>query len=448
MRINKSFTRHFFNFGNLLSDMVVPNLGAFIAWGLMSAMFSRSGWFPNPALNQVSLHIGHYLLPLALAYSGGRMTGGQRGGLVAIIATIGLITAMHESALFGAMIIGPTSGWITRVSDGFFRLKTRQGFELIVNNFSAALLSIVMCLVAYFGLAPLIAAMSAALAHAANWLISARLIPLANVIVEPAKVFFMNNAVNHGILNPLGTEQAQNVGQSLLFLIETNPGPGLGILLGFSCFGRGTAKHAAPAAMVIQALGGIHEIYFPYVLKQPRLLLAAIAGGVSGTATFNLLNVGLRADPAPGSLISILALTPSSLHNYLGVLLGIAISTVVSFAGAALLLPHTHATKQNTGLDAPSRFNQNVIITGTADMGSPAMGARVLESLLRQRHNHNQSVSVQLLNQLGDTHNAIIFVRSDLVDLVREQAPDAQEIIGIQNYLRADSYQQFVFNHA
>jgi PTS system mannitol-specific IIC component len=258
MQKNARFRRHIIAVGDALSDMVMPNIGAFIAWGLMLSMFGKTGWFPNTDLATLVTNLGHYLLPIMIGYTGGKMTGGQRGGLVASIATLGLITAMQDLTLLGAMIIGPLSGWITHYMDEEFRRHVRQGFELIVNNFSAGFLGIGMSLVAYFGLAPIISWMSTALALAANWLINIHLIPLANVIVEPAKVLFLNNAINHGLLNPLGTEQAAHLGQSILFLIETNPGPGLGILMAYAIFGSGTPKRSAPAAIVIHFLGGIH----------------------------------------------------------------------------------------------------------------------------------------------------------------------------------------------
>jgi PTS system mannitol-specific IIC component len=435
--------------GDSLSDMVMPNIGAFIAWGLMSSMFSRTGWIPNAALNDMVNDLGRYLLPIMLGFTGGKMTGGQRGGLVASIATLGLVAAMQDIALIGAMIIGPLSGWLTKYVDEMFRKRVRQGFELLVNNFSAGIMGIIMSIIAFFGLAPLIEWITHGLAFLANWLINAHLIPLANVIIEPAKVFFLNNAINHGILNPIGIDQAARSGKSLLFLLETNPGPGLGILIAFALFGTGHAKKAAPGAMVIHALGGIHEIYFPYVLKRPLLLLAVMAGGVAGTATFDVLGVGLRADPAPGSIISILLLTPASVHNYFGVLLGFAISTAVSFGVAAVLMPHSTADllTQHTDFKAAPDDALHIIVTGTDGMGSPAMGARILQSQLRERGSKNYVVTSEPINRLGNTRGAIIFVRSDLVQLVREQAPDAKDIIGVRNYLRAEQYTHFSMAH-
>jgi hypothetical protein len=56
-------------------------------------------------------------------------------------------------------------------------------------------------------------------------------------------------------------------------------------------------------------------------------------------------------------------------------------------------------------------------------------------------------VTSEPINRLGNTRGAIIFVRSDLVQLVREQAPDAKDIIGVRNYLRAEQYTHFSMAH-
>lgn len=436
---------HVQKIGDRLTDMVMPNMGAFIAWGLMAACFSPTGFFPHAGLGGVVTAIGRYLLPLMLAYTGARVTGGQRGGLVAAIATIGLIASMHDLALLGAMILGPLCGWLTKKLDRCLHQHVRQGFELLVDNFSAGILGMLMALIGYLGLAPIVDCVSRMLALGANWLIDAHLIPLANVVIEPAKVLFMNNVINHGILNPIGTEQAAQTGHSLLFLLETNPGPGLGILLAFAIFGHGRAKKAAPGAIIIHALGGIHEIYFPYILQRPQLLLAVIAGGVSGTATFDLLNIGLRADPAPGSIISILLLTPASLHNYLGVIAGVTVSTVVAFAIAVLLLPRRNAESvDTTNAIATSTNDQAVIITGTEGMGSPDMGARILRAKLQEHGITNVTVTAQPINTIAEANDAIIFVMEDLVAVVQEQAPEAKDIIGIRNYLNTPAYDDFL----
>ncbi|MEH7072085.1 PTS transporter subunit EIIC, partial [Priestia megaterium] len=100
---------------------------------------------------------------------------------------------------------------------------------------------------------------------------------------------------NHGIISPIGAEQIRTSGKSILLLLEANPGPGFGVLLAYSFFGKGTAKKSAPGAALIQFVGGVHEIYFPYILMRPLLIIGAILGGMSGVFTFVLLDGGLQA---------------------------------------------------------------------------------------------------------------------------------------------------------
>lgn len=432
--------------GTILTDMVMPNIGAFIAWGLLSAMFSSSGWFPNSQLNQIATLMGQYILPILLAATGGRIKGGQRGCLVASIATIGLICGMKDSALLGAMIIGPTVGWIMRTTDTSLRKHVNQGFELLVNNFSAAIIGMFTSLVAYFLLAPAIAWISQALATATNWLFAKHLLAFTNVIIEPAKVFFLNNAINHGILNPLGTNQAMVSGHSILFLLETNPGPGIGLLLAFVMLGQHRARKFAGNALIIHALGGIHEVYFPYVLKHPQLLLSVICGGVTGTFTFSMMHVGLRADPSPGSIITILLLTPSGWHNYLGVIAGILTSTLVSFTITAvwLIVIAPKSNHRNANDVKLATTSNHVIVTGEAGMGSPSMGARILHDKLRRVGHNEFAITSEPINRLQNTANATIFVRHEWLQLVQVAAPDAHAIISINNYLNTPEYDQFV----
>ena len=185
--------------------------------------------------------------------------------------------------------------------------------------------------------------------------------PLASVIIEPAKILFLNNAINHGVLTPLGVQQVADKGKSILFLLEANPGPGLGVLLAYTFFGTGLARSTAPGAAVIHFFGGIHEIYFPYVLMNPRLILAAIAGGASGLLIASITGAGLVATPAPGSIFAYLAVTPKD--GYFGVLLDIAVACVVSFGVASALLGFGRAeqpvaeaatTGATTGIPTPS----------------------------------------------------------------------------------------------
>ncbi|MFC4858089.1 PTS mannitol transporter subunit IICB [Actinophytocola glycyrrhizae] len=323
-------------FGGYLAGMIMPNIGAFIAWGLITALFIPTGWLPNATLAELVGPTITFLLPILIGYTGGRMVHGQRGAVVAAIATMGVIVGADVPMFLGAMIIGPLAAllmkWFDRAIEG--RIKT--GFEMLVNNFSAGILGGAMALLGMVGIGPVVEALTRAASNAVDFLVDNSLLPLVSIIVEPAKALFLNNAINHGVFGPLGLEQARETGQSILYMIETNPGPGLGILVAFWLFGPRRMRPTAPGAIIIHFFGGIHEIYFPYLLMKPKLILAAIAGGMAGVATALVTNSGLVAPPAPGSIFAYMAVTPRGGH--LSVLLCIAVATAVSFIVAAALM--------------------------------------------------------------------------------------------------------------
>jgi PTS system mannitol-specific IIC component len=276
------------------------------------------------------------LLPVLIGYTGGRIVHGQRGAVVGAVATMGVVVGTDIPMFLGAMIIGPTAAYILKMIDSVIQQRTRAGFEMLVDNFSAGILGVVMAIVGLLAVGPIVEALASAAGRGVDTLVQNNLLPLVSIIVEPAKVLFLNNAINHGVLGPLGVTQALANGKSILFMIETNPGPGLGILLAYWFFGPRALRPSAPGAIIIHFFGGIHEIYFPYVLMNPRLILAAIAGGASGVFTAVVTGAGLVATPAPGSIFAYLAVTPKD--GYFGVLLDILVASVVSFGVASMLL--------------------------------------------------------------------------------------------------------------
>ena len=289
-------------FGRFLSGMVLPNIGAFIAWGLITALFIPTGWIPNESLSKLVGPMITYLLPLLIAYTGGKMVHDTRGGVIGAIAVMGVIIGTSIPMFLGAMIVGPAAAWCMKQFDRLVQDKIATGFEMLVNNFSLGILGMLLALVAYWVIGPVVGWISAGLAAGVQAIVTWNALPLANLFIEPGKILFLNNAINHGVLSPLGIADAAAHGQSVIFMLESNPGPGLGILLAYWLAGKGMAKESAPGAVIIHFLGGIHEIYFPYVLMNPKLLLAVIVGGMSGTLTFTLLHAGLVAPPSPGSI--------------------------------------------------------------------------------------------------------------------------------------------------
>jgi mannitol PTS system EIICBA or EIICB component len=338
-------------FGGYLASMVMPNIAAFIAWGLITAMFIPTGWVPNEMFAKLVGPMITLLLPILIGYTGGRLVHGQRGAVVGAVATVGVAIGADVPMFLGAMIVGPLTAFILKMFDKLIEGKVKPGFEMLIDNFSAGIIGGGMALLGLWRIGPIVSWFTNIAGDAVNWLVSHSLLPLASILVEPAKVLFLNNAINHGVLGPLGVAQVAEKGKSILFMIESNPGPGLGLLTAYLLFGPRSLRPTAPAAIVVHFLGGIHEIYFPYVLMKPRLILAMIAGGASGVLTFLVTGAGLVATPSPGSIFAYMAVTPRGAH--FGVLLGIAISAAVTFFVAALLLGFGRLEKDQETLVAP-----------------------------------------------------------------------------------------------
>lgn len=319
-------------FGGFLAGMVMPNIGAFIAWGLITALFIPTGWTPNETIASLVDPIILYLLPILIAYTGGRMVHGQRGAVIAAVAVMGVIVATDKPQFLGAMIVGPLAAVVLKYFDKLVDGRIKSGFEMLVNNFSLGIIGGAAAIGAFFGIAPVTTALTNGLGGAVGFLVDRGLLPLASILIEPAKILFLNNAINQGILTPLGADAVRESGKSILFMLESNPGPGLGILLAFLFFGPRAIRPSAPAAIIVQFFGGIHEIYFPYVLMKPVLIIAAIAGGATGITVFLLTGVGLVASPSPGSIIAytLVAARGDLLWIYLGILLSAAVSFVVA----------------------------------------------------------------------------------------------------------------------
>ncbi|QEE60790.1 PTS mannitol transporter subunit IICB [Salinibacterium sp. dk2585] len=497
-------------FGTFLSGMIMPNIGAFIAWGLITAMFIPDGWFgenspvaawrwdyapmfgggetPDGSVwtGLVSPMIT-YLLPILIGYTGGRLVYDTRGGVVGAIATVGVIAGTDIPMFLGAMIMGPLTAWLMKQVDKLWAGKIKPGFEMLVDNFSAGILAAILAVAGLVGFAPVVTALSNALEAAVDWLVNLGLLPLLSIFVEPGKILFLNNAINHGVFTPIGTQQAIDTGKSVLFLVEANPGPGLGLLLAFAFFGVGVAKASAPGAIIIQFFGGIHEIYFPYVLMKPILVLAVIAGGMTGVATNVLFNSGLRAPASPGSIFAVLLQTAND--SFLGVILSVVFSAAVSFLVAALILrasrkkdleagggdlgaavAQTEANKGKSssvlgGLSGAetaearteaagaaaaggattttaTRPIQNVVFACDAGMGSSAMGASVLRNKVKKAGIEGVTVVNKSIANLDGTEDLVI-THQDLTDRASQKTPNAQHV-SVDNFMNSPKYDEVV----
>lgn len=451
-------------FGRFLSGMVMPNIGAFIAWGLITALFIPTGWCPNESINALVSPMSAMLLPLLIAYTGGAAVHGQRGGVIGAIATMGVIVGSSIPMFIGAMIVGPAAAWVMKKLDKALESHIPAGFEMLINNFSLGILGAILAVFTLKGVTPLVEALNELMRAGVGFFVDRGLLPLASIFIEPAKVLFLNNAINHGIFSPMGIQQVEETGKSIFFLLEANPGPGLGVLLAYCLLGKGSAKSSAPGAVIIHFLGGIHEIYFPYILMNPLLLISVIAGGASGIFVEQMMGAGLSAPASPGSIIAILGMTPRG--GYLPVVLGVLVAAVVSFlvsmpilkfAGKEDNLEESQAKVKEMkstakGISGEKEMNaapaaiasdiKKIVFACDAGMGSSAMGATVLRKKLAAAGLgaievvHSPVSSIPADAQIVVTHN-------ELGERAAHSNPNARLIL-ITNFLAAPEYDELV----
>lgn len=453
--------------GRALSGMVMPNIGAFIAWGFITALFIEKGWLPNEQLAEMVTPMLKYVLPVLIGYTGGKMIAGDRGSVIGAIATVGIVVGAGDTTmLIGGMIMGPLGGWVIKKFDELVDGKIPSGFEMLVNNFSVGILGLILAIIGFYAIGPVVIAVTSILQAGVEFLVKRNLIFLTSLFIEPAKVLFLNNAINHGILSPLGIEQAKEMGSSIMFLLEANPGPGLGVLLAYCIFGKGSSKESAPGAVIIHFLGGIHEIYFPYILMNPALILAVMLGGASGVLTFSVLGAGLVAAASPGSIIAILAMTAKG--KYFAVIAGVVVATVVSFLVSSVFVKRAAARDEEQDLDAAQAQMKNmkaeaknqkvevgqddvavaidkevavsdikkIIFACDAGMGSSAMGAARFKSRIKDLNLGIEVAAAPVDNVPAD---AQIIVTHESLAQRAEDKYDDKEIIEIKNFLKDDN---------
>ncbi|EHE8481702.1 PTS transporter subunit EIIC [Enterococcus faecalis] len=431
-------------FGHRLSGMIMPNLSIFIAWSLLSLVAGYTTGNLRLALSEVETIMIRVVLPILIGFTGGKMFEEQRGGVVEAIATVGVIVSTDVPQLFGAMFIGPLAGYTFAKIEQILLPKVKEGYEMLTKNFLAGIVGGLLCCFGILVVAPAVESASFWLYQFSSWLIEANLLPLVHVFLEPLKVLFFNNAINHGLLTPLGLEGASQTGQSILFLLETNPGPGVGVLVAFLLFGPVGQRKTAGGATMIQLIGGIHEIYFPFVLMDPRLFLAVIAGGMSGTLVFQIFNGGLSAPASPGSLVAILANAPTEAR--LAVFSGIFVSFLCSFAIASLLLKRQRGIelvsmikmKEEDQVETVTPNYQQILFVCDAGMGSSAMGASLLSRQLKAV-NLEMPVTYQSVHQMKWQPKTLVVIQAELKQLAQKYVPE-KDMVSVQNFLEIKSY--------
>lgn len=443
-------------FGKFLSAMVMPNIGAFIAWGFITALFIEKGWFPNAQLASIQPFMLTFLLPVLIAAQGGKMVGGDRGRVMGAIAVMGCIAGVGgtdgEPMLMGAMIMGPLAGWVIKKFDQLMDGHMPAGFEMLINNFSVGIFGMIMAIIGYYAIGPIMSGILTVLSAGVTFLINHSLLPLVSVFLEPAKVLFLNNAINHGVFTPIGAEQVAEAGKSIMYMLETNPGPGLGVLLAYWFFSKDrTTKDSAPGAIIIHLFGGIHEIYFPYILMNPVVIIAPIVGNACAILFFSIMNAGLNGPAAPGSIIAFLMMSPrdSIITSLIGVVLAAAVSFVIAspivkMAGAKNLEDAQGKMQQMkagaNGTAAPAAAAplaeggavKKVVFACDAGMGSSAMGATKFRNRIKAERPDLTVTNTSVDNIPVDAD--VVVCQQVLADRARACAPQAH-LVAIGNFL-------------
>ena len=432
-------------FGKFLSGMVMPNIGAFIAWGFLTALFIETGWLPNEGFASIASPMLSYLIPVLIAAQGGYLTGGDRGRIAGAIAVIGCIAGAPDTTmLMGAMVMGPFAGWVVKTFDRFMEGRTPAGFEMLIDNFSVGLIGMFLSMLGYIAIGPIMTTILAVLMGGVQILMQYGLMPLLAIFIEPAKVLFLNNAINHGIFTPIGIAQAEATGRSIMYMLEANPGPGLGVLLAYCFFCRDAkTRQSAPGAVIIHFFGGIHEIYFPYVLMNPKVIIAPIVGNMCAIAWFSFTGAGLTSAASPGSIIAFLSMTPSDLMvtNIVGVLIAAVVSFVIAVPlvrsmAVADLDEASQQMREMKGTAEAAVISDTeggkIVFACDAGMGSSAMGATRFRNRIKA-----ERPDLTVEHSSVDTVPAdasIVVCQRVLSERARKSAPGAQ-IVTIDNFL-------------
>lgn len=443
-------------FGKFLSAMVMPNIGAFIAWGFITALFIDTGWIPNADLASIQPFMLTFLLPVLIAAQGGKMVGGDRGRVMGAIAVMGCIAGVNgtegQPMLMGAMIMGPLAGWVIKKFDQAMEGRMPAGFEMLINNFSVGIFGMVLAIIGYYAIGPIMSAILSVLSAGVAFLVNHSLLPLVSVFLEPAKVLFLNNAINHGVFTPIGAEQVAEAGKSIMYMLETNPGPGLGVLLAYMFFSKDrTTRGSAPGAIIIHFFGGIHEIYFPYILMNPVVIIAPIVGNACAILFFSIMNAGLNGPAAPGSIIAFIMMSPrdSIIVSIIGVVIAAAVSFVIAspivkMAGAKNLedaqgkMQQMKAEAKGTAVPAASApvadggAVKKVIFACDAGMGSSAMGATKFRNRIKAERPDLIVTNTSVDNIPADAD--VVVCQQVLADRARASAPQAH-LVAIGNFL-------------
>lgn len=443
--------------GRFYKGIILNNIGIFMFVGILSVVFNDYGWFPNKDMYAISQLAYNVVLPVLVSFEAGRRVGGNNGGIVAALALCGIIAADMQPGLISAMMIGPVAGILWKHSMGRISAICPEPLQMLCNNLWIGILGGTLAGAAYFGIEPLMDQFAKLLSQVVNMLLSAGLIGILSVLIEPGKVFFLNNLMNHGVLIPLGMEQVAEGGRSILFLLEANPGPGLGVLLAMLLHYK-DRQNEYGAAIVTHALGGLHEVYFPYVLSNLRMLFPLIAGGIAGNIIFYFGGGELQGPVSPGSLILILFMAGKS--AFFPVLSGVTVSALVSFAGGMVLLRRTprytqEPEKINSGRHESIKEKESdegvmkissIAVVCDGGVGTSAMGASILRRKLAEENLLDITVNASAADRIPADVDLIVCQKDFKVHAPElfNAIHDDVKISTVETLLRTDAYKELV----
>lgn len=445
--------------GKFYSSIIIKNIGIFIFIGLLFVVFNEQGWFPNTEIYAISEMVYNIILPALIGYEAGKQTGGQTGGILAVLAVAGIVAADDAIGILGGMILGPVAGVMWKHSSAWLSRWANSSLQMLVRNVFMGVLGAALAISGYYLLSPILGILTAGVGHCVDYLVTHKIIAALSIIIEPAKVFFLNNIMNHGILVPLGMNQVQESGQSILFLLESNPGPGLGMMAALY-YGIKKRRKEYAAAMFAQAAGGLHEVYFPFVLSDMMLLIPLIAGGFAGNLCFEFLGSGLQGPVSPGSVITILIMAGKG--QVLRTAVGIAVSAIVAFCGSLLVLKIRggyHADEETAAAeeiqelqDIPEQDQKEenrrqeiermpILKVGfvcDAGVGSSAMGASLFRRKLAQTELHGLQVQPYAADQIPQDLDLIV-CQKDFYELLPEREEQV-EVCTVSNLMASEEY--------
>lgn len=343
--------------GKFYSSIFIDNIGLILFAGILSVLFQEHGWLPNHEIYGISQMVYTLVLPLQISYAGGKKVGEHTGGIVAILFAVGILYRDPNSAILAGMIAAPIGGYLWIKMEKNVRKWIPSSMQMLGKNLLVGVLGGILSVGGYYLISPAISKLMILLSMGLQLLMKYRLSGVICIFIEPLKVFFLNNVINHGVLVPLGIQQAQKWGESVLFLIETNPGPGLGMLAAHFYYYKNRRGQYA-ALTFAEAVGGIHEVYFPMVLSDFRLLIPLILGSVAGTVWFDFMNAGVGSAISPGSVITVLLMAGKG--NVIKILAGILISAGAAYIGTRILLEISQKNSVNVNLDKNKIIPENL----------------------------------------------------------------------------------------